>query len=125
MDWQPISEIEIWDAIIKAEGRMNAEQFRLWEAIKINPQKWSQLSYGEIGGGFWVVAIFGHSVVWYNDIEDGFNVSSYKKFGTIEEYFCNQTELEFTVQSILNLLQHGYSLPVCSAPVAGEYVPRT
>jgi len=121
MDWQPITESDIWEKIIQAEKRMNAEQMRLWTVIKIDPQKWQQTPYGTKGNGFWAVAVIGESVVWFNDIEDGFNVSSYKKFGVIEEYWCNQDELEWTVQSLLNCIQNGYSLPKCSPPKPGPY----
>lgn len=121
MSWQPISELKIWDKLIQAESRMNLEQLRLWEAIKINPTKWQQNPFGNEGGGFWAVAIIGHLVLWFNDIEDGFNVSSYKQYGSIEEYWCNQDELEWTVQSLLNNIQHGYALTKCDPPIAGEF----
>ena len=81
---------------------MSIPQRRLWETIKISPEKWREESYGEEGGGFWVVAIFGNSVIWYNDIEEGFNRSSYSTYGTIGEYFGNQDELELAVQYLLS-----------------------
>jgi hypothetical protein len=111
MDWQPITESEIRDKVIQAEARMNAEQSRLWSVMKIDPKKWEQTPYGTKGNGFWAVAIIGQSVVWFNDIEDGFNVSNYKKYGAIEEYWCNQDELEWTVQSLLNCIQSGGGYP--------------
>ena len=58
---------------------MSPQLFRLWEVIKITPQKWSEKSYGKVGGGFWVVALVGCSAIWYNDIEDGFNRSPFSK----------------------------------------------
>jgi len=105
MDWSPITEEEIWDRIIAAESRMTFAQMRLWEVIKIMPHKWLQEPWGNMGKGFWVVAIVGSSVLWFNDIEDGFNISTYKSFGRIEEYLCNQDELEHSVQQILNLIE--------------------
>lgn len=57
---------------------MSVPQQRLWEAIKVTPVKWHEPTYGIDGGGFWVVAIYGSTVVWYNDIEEGFNASSGK-----------------------------------------------
>jgi hypothetical protein len=86
MDWKPISEASLWDMLNEAEKRMSVSQARLWEVIRVPPQKWTERSYGELGGGFWVVAMVGPTVVWYNDIEDGFNRSRYTTFGTIEEY---------------------------------------
>lgn len=125
MDWTSISEAELWDKIIAAEGRMNPQIFRLWEAIKIPPEKWSEKTYGAVGGGFWVVAIIGRKVIWYNDIEDGFNFSSYSVSGKLAEYFCNQDELEHAVQDILNLIETGVDTAAqCGPPVAGSYQPE-
>jgi len=125
MDWEPISEAELWDKIISAEGRMNPQIFRLWETIKITPEKWSEKSYGEAGGGFWVVAIIGNRAIWFNDIEDGFNCSSYVVSGQIAEYSCNQDELGMAVQHILTMIETGIDYaPRCSAPIAGEWTPR-
>jgi hypothetical protein len=107
MKWEPISEAAIWDNINDACLRMSPAQERTWEAIKIIPEKWQQSPYGDLGGGFWVVAIIGQFVVWFNDIEDGFNVSRYSKYGVIGEYWCNQDELEWAVQRVMNLLERG------------------
>jgi hypothetical protein len=125
MDWTPIGETSIWDKIIRAESRMNVEQSRLWELLKITPSKWQQSPWGDAGGGFWAVGLIGNQVIWFNDIEDGFNISKYKSHGDIEEYWCNQDELEWAIQSILNAMQHGYSVIRCSPPIAGEYASGT
>jgi hypothetical protein len=122
MDWMPITEAELWDKIIAAEGRMNPQIFRLWEAIKIPPEKWSEKTYGAVGGGFWVVAIIGSKVIWYNDIEEGFNCSSYYVSGKLAEYFCDQDELEHAVQRILNVIETGIDTAArCGPPVPGTY----
>ena len=62
---------------------MDADQLKLWEVIRFTPEKGSQHPFGDLGGGFWVVAILGGMVIWFNDIEDGFNRSNYKTYGTI------------------------------------------
>ena len=108
MMWQPITEEQIWDKINEAWKRMTPPQRNLWEVIRIDPEKWKQEPWGKEGNGFWVVAIFGKTVVWYNDIEDGFNRSSYTNYGEIKEYWCNQNELELIVQHILNEIKDGY-----------------
>ena len=125
MDWKPISEASLWDMLNEAEKRMSLQQARLWEAIRIPPQKWAEKSYGELGGGFWAVAVVGTTVVWYNDIEDGFNRSRYTTFGTIEGYWCNQDELELTLQFILNAIETGQdSAPRLGPPMPGAYEPE-
>lgn len=124
MDWAPISEVDLWDLVIKAETRMSPQLSRLWQAIKITPQKWIEQSHGSAGGGFWVVAIVGGNAIWYNDIEDGFNRSSYRHHGELDEYVCNQDELEVAVQGVLALIETGIDItPRRSAPVAGAYHP--
>ena len=125
MDWTPISEAAIWDKIIQAELRMNAEQSRLWAVLKITPSKWQQSPWGDAGQGFWVVGLVGEQMIWFNDIEDGFNISRYKVHGVIEEYWCNQDELEWAVQAVLNAIEHGYSFSRSGPPVVGEYVAGT
>jgi hypothetical protein len=125
MDWEPISEAALWDKIISAEGRMTPQVHRLWEAIKVLPEKWAEQVYGAVGGGFWVVAIVGNRVIWFNDIEDGFNCSSYAAFGELADYFCNQDELENAVQDMLTTIETGKdSIARCSAPIPGEWQAR-
>lgn len=116
MDWEPISEAELWDKILAAEERMSPQISRLWEAIKIPPEKWSEGTYGTAGGGFWVVAIIGSRAIWFNDIEDGFNCSTYAITGKLSEYFCNQDELEIAVQNVLTLIETGKDVAARSSP---------
>jgi len=116
MEWQPISEADIWEKINKSYERMSLEQRRLWEVIKIDPEKWQEETYGKEGGGFWVVAIIGSSVIWYNDIEEGFNRSKYLNYGAINDYWCNQDQLEWTTQNIINELKDGYDSSGYASP---------
>lgn len=107
MTWEPLSELGIWEYINNAEDKMNLKQKRLWEIVKIIPEKWEQDDYGKVSGGFWVVAIFGNQVIWYNDIEYGFNRSTYYEYGKINEFWCNQDELEVVVQNLLYDIEMG------------------
>lgn len=117
--WKSISEVELWDELNTAEDRMTLSQRRFWEAIRIIPEKWRQSPWGDKGDGFWVVAIIGRNVVWYNDIEEGFNRSVYRAYGEIEEYWCNQDELEVSIQRLIDMVETG----VDSAPRAGPPEP--
>ena len=89
---------------------MSATQLRLWHAVRIEPVKWQQHPFGDAGGGFWAVALIGQTVLWYNDVEEGFNRSRYSKLGTIDDYWCNQDELELAVQYLMNAIEHGNDL---------------
>jgi|688.fasta_scaffold340213_2 hypothetical protein len=107
MTWQPINEAQLLDEIKRGVASMTLEQSRLWDAIRVLPQKWKLSPWGDLGGGFWVVAIVGQAVVWYNDIEDGFNRSGYLQLGVINDYWCNQDDLNWTVQCLLHEIQTG------------------
>jgi hypothetical protein len=74
------------------------------------------------GGGFWVVAIVGQTVIWYNDIEEGFNRSRYSAYGTIDDYWCNHDELEITVQYLMSAIEQVTDLVRLKRPAAK--VPR-
>ncbi|MBV9850490.1 MAG: hypothetical protein JO250_12520 [Armatimonadetes bacterium] len=76
-----------------AELLMEEPVKRFWDRIKIPPEKWQLPPLGDEGGGFWVVAVVGQKCVWYNDIEEGFNISRASQFGQISRYSCNQTDL--------------------------------
>jgi len=110
LEWEPIAEEALRERVAQGEARMNSLQLRLWETIRIEPTKWKQQPYGDPGAGFWVVAIIGSTVIWYNDIEEGFNRSRYSSYGTIDDYWCNQDELELTVQYLMNAIELGSDL---------------
>ena len=71
-------------------------------AAAVAPAKWQLSPWGDLGGGFWVIAVMEDRVLWYNDIEDGFNVSRFVTLGTIPstEYWCNQDELRWALPAL-------------------------
>lgn len=106
-EWQPISFNKLYDQIIEAEKELNGELLNFWELIHITPEKWQEPFYGNLGGGFWVVAICGNNVIWYNDIEEGFNISKYNKHSEIAEYHSNQDELIWSITRLFDLIKLG------------------
>lgn len=65
------------------------------------------LPLGDLGGGFWAVGFIGRQVIWFSDIEYGFNVSQYESFGTILEYWCNQDELAYVIWQLHQQIETG------------------
>jgi hypothetical protein len=110
VDWEPISVDALLARISQGYARMNQAQQRLWDAIRISPEKWQQHPYGDAGGGFWTVGLIGRTAIWYNDLEDGFNRSVYSTYGVIDDYWCNDDELDVTVQYLANALSGGQDL---------------
>ncbi len=92
--WEPISESDLVSLIAEAEARMEPSLLAHWRRVRVRPVKWPLTPWGDLGGGFWVVAVIGRECVWYNDIEDGFNASRYDVAGRIMDYWCNQGSLD-------------------------------
>ena len=103
MNWEPITIQELQKEITKSINDLNDETFGFWQSIKIAPEKWIEKEFGNEGGGFWVVAIYNNYVIWYNDIEEGFNISEFNQKGHILEYNAEQDELKFSIIKLKNL----------------------
>ena len=103
-DWEPISQSALLDRIEQGRTRMTEPHRRLWDAVRIPPERWQQHPYGDAGGGFWVVGLIGRIVIWYNDIEDGFNRSVYSTYGVIDDYWRNDDELDVTIGYVADSL---------------------
>lgn len=103
MNWEPITIQELQNEITKSLNDLNDETLAFWKSIKIAPEKWIENEFGNEGGGFWVVAIYKNYVIWYNDIEEGFNISEFNHKGHIQEYNAEQDELKFSIIKLKNL----------------------
>ena len=53
------------------------------------------------GVSFWVVAVLGETALWYNDVEEGFNLSPFKSRGEISEYHSKKDDLEVALQRLM------------------------
>ncbi len=110
VDWEPISESALYSRLQQGQARMTPHQQRLWSAVRIQPEKWHQHPYGDSGSGFWAVGLVGNTVLWYNDLVDGFNRSQYTVYGTIDDYLCNEDELESCVEYLWIVFERGVDL---------------
>ena len=97
---QNINEEDIWDLINEGSKGLTSLEERFFETIRIMPEKWQISPWGDHNDGFWIIGIIGQTVLWYNDIEEGFNSSSYSKYGTIKEYWCNDDDLAMSIRSL-------------------------
>jgi hypothetical protein len=118
MEWTPLNEETLAAMIADAVILMEPHASCLWDLMRIPPAKWALSPWGDLGGGFWVVGIIAMRVVWFNDIEDGFNVSRYTTPGLIDEYWCNQSELQHTIHSLLRQIETGVTFGKSGPPEA-------
>lgn len=98
--WKPISLEELERLIAEELAECTPEQRERFNSIRGEPTKWQLEPWGNEGGGFWVVARVPGQVLWYNDIEEGFNWSSYSTEGVIGQYWCNQDALRHAMHAL-------------------------
>ncbi|HVJ80406.1 MAG TPA: hypothetical protein VNC50_04990, partial [Planctomycetia bacterium] len=60
------------------------------------------------------------TVVYFNDIEYGLNVSSFEKHGAIDRYGCDQGGLQAPIYDLLRLINEGTPSGGFGAPRAVE-----
>lgn len=99
--WKPISLAELNAIIDEDVEECTPEMRALYERVAVRAEKWARPPWGERGGGFWAIAVFEGRVLWYNDIERGFNVSPFSHWGEIGDYVCNQDELRWALPRLL------------------------
>ncbi|MBL8018699.1 MAG: hypothetical protein JNM27_03460 [Leptospirales bacterium] len=104
--------------IRSAEPTLRGEHKHIWELISIFPARWRISAFPVTDEEAWVVGIFGERVLWYNDIEEGFNISRYSEFGTIDEYWANQDGLPEALERIRSMIYWG-------GPPQGQCGPPT
>lgn len=101
--WPPIALENLYAEINKTEHLLEKELRNFWKLIKVEPVKWSEKEFGADSDGFWVIAICGKRIIWYNDIEEGFTISNFDKFGEIDNYNCDDFELNQVVWQLYNI----------------------
>ena len=105
-EWKPATKEEILEEITLMESSIDAAETMFWNLIKVEPSKWQLSPWGDEGDGFWVVAIAGNSAIYYNDIEEGYNVSEFKEYGNLIQYVCDQISLQDIVKSYVYELKN-------------------
>lgn len=113
MPWSPYSLAALEELVDRDRSGCSETERHFFDSIRVEPEKWRLSPWGDEGGGFWVVAVHRDRALWFNDIEEGFNVSQYVTRGEIpsDEYCCNQDGLALA----LGKLQRGGADESCSA----------
>lgn len=103
MTWKPIDHRELHAIVERDLAACSAQQRSFFASIAIEPEKWRHSVLGAEGGGFWAIAIHDKRVLWFNDIEDGFNISTFEVRGELpeNEYWCNQDSLQCALLRLL------------------------
>ena len=102
MTWGAIRLDELNVLIARQLSECSESNHDYFTRVRTEPARWELSPWGDEGGGFWAVAVDGNRVLWYNDIEEGFNVSTFVAQGRIpdEEYWCNQDSLQVALRQL-------------------------
>jgi hypothetical protein len=101
MSWKPIPIAQLQQMIHEELAECSEPQRTFFAQVAIVPERWHQSPYGDEGGGFWSVAVYQDRVLWFNDIEWGFNVSRFRNRGEIPSDECNQDPLKWAIPHLM------------------------
>jgi hypothetical protein len=97
-DWQPATIEEVNEIVARDLKDCDAEQLAAFNKYRIEPFSAPIGRYGNVESVV-VVARKGDQVIYYEDVEDGFNVSPLSPDGQILEHWCNDHELRFALNA--------------------------
>ena len=100
MIWEPISKLELTKEIDVQCAPLDDDELDFLNSIKVELEKVKILRSGDIEYVY-IVAKLGDTIIFYEDIEEGFEIATLNKNGVISDYGCNQ----FTVQHVVNQLR--------------------
>jgi hypothetical protein len=92
MKWQPATVEEVKEIVRRDLAECNDEQIQTFESFSIDPFKAVIVRYEQTERVV-VVARRGDEVMYWDDVEEGFNISPVTSDGQILQHFCNQDSL--------------------------------
>jgi hypothetical protein len=101
MAWKPATVEEVQKIVQNDLTHCSDEQIALFEKCKIAPTTFPIVRYGRLETVV-VIAQKGQEVMYWEDVEEGFNISPLSSDRQIREHWCNQDELGFALNRWLN-----------------------
>lgn len=112
--WQPATVDEVRQIVNRDLKACDAEQVATFERYAVEPCVVPIVRYGKKESVI-VVARKANEVIYWEDVEGGFNLSPVDVNGQILEHWCNQDELGFALNAWIEGTEpHGRSGPAQS-----------
>jgi hypothetical protein len=97
-EWRPATVEEVKEIVDEDLRQCDAEQTAAFNRYAVEPCVAPIVRYGKVESVV-VIARRGDEVIYWEDIEEGFNVSPIGPDGRILEHWCNQDELGLALDS--------------------------
>jgi len=94
----PATIAEVNEIVAKDLKACDAEQLAAFDKYRIEPFSAPIVRYGRTESVV-VVARKGDQVIYWEDVEEGFNLSPISPDGQVLEHWCNQDELRFALNA--------------------------
>jgi len=98
MKWKPPTVEEVKKIVEGELANCDRDQLAIFVRYAVEPYSAPILRYGEMDCVV-VVARKGEEVIYWEDVEEGFNVSPIGEGGRILEHLCNQDELRHALNA--------------------------
>jgi hypothetical protein len=100
MTWKPASLDDVRN-ILKADlGKCTPQQAVIFGQYSVEPHFSPIVRYGEAGYVV-VVAQKSDEVIYWEDVEEGFNISPLRPDGGVLEHWCNQDDLGIALDRLI------------------------
>ena len=97
-DWRPATIAEVQLIVNEDLKKCDVEQIAAFEKYAVEPYIAPIIRYGKEESAV-VVARKGNEVIYWEDVEEGFNFSPVDSNGQILEHWCNQDKLPLAVNA--------------------------
>ena len=96
--WRPATVEEVKQIVHRDLKACDDAQLAAFEKYSVEPYLAPIVRYG-CAENVVVVARKGNEVIYWEDVEDGFNISPISAEGRVLEHWCNQDELAFALNA--------------------------
>ncbi len=96
MEWKAATLAEVVDIVKRELAECDPAQVALFRQVSVEPYFAPILRYGNTETVAVVARKLG-DVMYWEDVEEGFNISPIGQDGRILEHWCNQDELRFAL----------------------------
>ncbi len=97
-EWQPATVEQVKNIVDEDLRACDGEQMAAFNRYAVEPYVASIVRNGKMESVV-VVARKGDEVIYWEDVEDGFNISPVNSNGQILEHWCNHDELGFALNA--------------------------